>query len=45
MLINVNCIRRTPAALLRKAGLSAAVLSLSLANAFAAPAFDQPARW
>lgn len=42
MLINVNCIRRTPAALLRKAGLSAAVLSLSLANAFAAPAFDQP---
>lgn len=42
MLINVNCIRRTPAALLRKAGLSAAVLSLSLSNAFAAPAFDQP---
>ncbi|WP_454003935.1 ATP-binding protein [Alcaligenes sp. Marseille-Q7550] len=42
MQINFNCIRHTPASLLRKAGLSAAVLSLSLANAFAAPSFDQP---
>ncbi|WP_341667991.1 glutaminyl-peptide cyclotransferase [Alcaligenes sp. SDU_A2] len=42
MQINVNCIRTTPASLLRKAGLSAAILSLSLANAFAAPSFDQP---
>lgn len=42
MHININSIRRQPASLLRKAGLSVAVLALSISSAYAAGTFTQP---